>query len=222
MCYTPMFNSSKMVHDKRYMSETLTDLAGFGDGDRPLFVQICGHKPNEMLVAAKAVEHVADAIDINLGCPQVIARRGRYGAFLLQEFDLLEDIVSTLSQNLAVPVTCKIRILPEWDQTLALAKLLERSGCSLLTVHGRTKEEKGNLIKHANWEWIRRIKQELVIPVFANGSIGRFEDIQECLDATGCDGVMSSEAVLENPALFAGPMEMQLTDLEHFKRKVLV
>ena len=184
-------------------------------------MQICGHKPDEMLVAAKAIEHMADAVDINLGCPQLIAKRGRcvvvvacsiarreaehlqqafatvivlrlvapsprfvctyrYGAFLLEEFDLLEQIVSTLSQNLNVPLTCKIRILPDFDRTLQLAKLLERSGCSLLTVHGRTKEEKGPKLRNSNWDWIRRIKDELSIPVVANGSIGRFEDVQVC------------------------------------------
>ena len=220
LCYTPMFNSSKMVHDHRYMAETLQDLNGYTDGDRPLFVQLCGHKPDELLVAAKAVEHTADAVDLNLGCPQLIAKRGRYGAFLLEEFDLLQEIVTTLSENLDIPVTCKIRVLPSFEKTLELAKLLQASGCSVLTVHGRTKEEKGSKIGHANWEWIRRIKEELDIPVIANGSIGKFEDVHECLEATGCDAVMSSEGVLENPMLFAGPIDPGTTDIEHFKRRV--
>lgn len=78
LCYTPMYNSSKMVHDKKYMQETLDDLSGYNKEDHPLFVQICGHKPDEMLVAAKAVENRCDAVDINLGCPQLIARRGNF------------------------------------------------------------------------------------------------------------------------------------------------
>lgn len=72
----------------------------------------------------------------------------------------------------------------------------------------------------ANWDWIRQIKEQLDIPVFANGSIGKFEDIQACMDITKCDGVMSSEGVLENPALFEGPISDSLSDLEHFRRKV--
>ena len=220
LCYTPMYNSSKMVQDKRYMAQTLKDLDGYTKEDHPLFVQICGHNSHEMLVAAKAVEHSCDAVDINLGCPQMIAKRGRYGAFLLEEFDLLREIVSTLSKNLDIPITCKIRVLPTLDRTLELARLLQDAGCSLLTVHGRTKEEKATLIGSCRWDWIKQVKDELDIPVFANGGIGKFEDVQACLDATGCDGVMSSEAVLENPSLFCGPIDMSVSDIDHYKRRV--
>ena len=150
----------------------------------------------------------------------MIARKGRYGAFLLQEVDTVESIVKLLSENLSVPVTCKIRVLDDFDKTLKLAHTLQDAGCSLLTVHGRTKEEKGSKIGLTRWDWIKRIKHSLDIPVIANGGLGKFQDIQACLDATGCDGVMSSEAVLENPMFFAGPLDMQQTDVQHFKRRV--
>jgi len=86
------------------------------------------------------VENEVDAVDINLGCPQGIARKGHYGSFLLSEPDLIVSMVKILHENLKVPVLCKIRILPSEEKTLELAKRIQDAGCSVLTVHGRTKE----------------------------------------------------------------------------------
>lgn len=95
-----------------------------------------------MLEAARFVEDKCDAVDINLGCPQDIARRGKYGAYLMEELDLLTEIVSTLSKNLKVPVTCKTRIYKDFDRTIRLCETLVQAGAKLLTIHGRTREEK--------------------------------------------------------------------------------
>lgn len=111
-------------------------------------------------------------------------------------------MVLILAQNLKVPVTCKIRCLKTEEETIKLAKVIEEAGCSMLVVHGRTKEHKKNEIKAANWYMIKRIKEELKIPVIANGGICTYEDVIKCLEYTGCDGVMSSESILEYPALF--------------------
>lgn len=91
------------------------------------------------------------------GVRQGIAKRGHYGAFLLEEWELLERLVSTLAQNLSVPVTCKIRLLPSLDDTIQLCHILVRAGCSLLTVHGRTKEQKKDQTGPCDWDAIRRI-----------------------------------------------------------------
>lgn len=75
---------------------------------RPLFVQFCANDPKTLLKAAKLVEGECDAVDLNLGCPQRIARRGRYGAFLMDDLALVERLIRTLAESLAVPVTCKV------------------------------------------------------------------------------------------------------------------
>jgi hypothetical protein len=81
------------------------------------------------------------------GCPQGIAKRGRYGAFLMEELDLLADIVRTMSSDLKIPVTCKTRIYKDFNRTIRLCETLTNAGASLLTIHGRTREEKKQMIR---------------------------------------------------------------------------
>ena len=113
-------------------------------------------------------------------------------------------MVKKLADNLKIPVCCKIRILPEREKTLALVKGIEEAGCSILTVHGRTKEQNKHTMGSCDWEIIKTIKETVKIPVFANGGIHKFNDIVRCFEQTGVDGVMSAESLLENPALFSG------------------
>jgi len=197
LCWTPMLHSKLFVSSKRYRKEKFTT----NERDRPLIAQFCGHDKHILLDAALMVQDKVDCVDLNLGCPQDIARRGRYGAFLLEEPDLVVEIVEHLSKNLRVPVSCKIRLLPDLDKTMELARRLESSGCSLLAVHGRTKEQNKVLVGSSNWKAIKQIKEALKIPVIANGGIGTRDEFQKCLLETGADGVMSAEGILENPAL---------------------
>jgi len=87
---------------------------------------------------------------------------------------------------------------------LQYAKMIQDAGASVLCVHGRTRENKGKECTPADWSLIRKIKEHLSIPVIANGNVAVFDDIQKCLDETGCDAVMSAESLRRNPALFSG------------------
>ena len=109
---------------------------------------------------------------------------GNYGAFLLEQKELCGALVSSLRENISVPVTCKIRILPDLKKTLELCRYLEEKGCSLLTVHGRTKEEK-KASKAPDWKAIAAIKRTLSIPVIANGGLSCLQDVHRCLEETG-------------------------------------
>lgn len=60
-----------------------------GPEDRPLFVQFCANNADQLLASAKVVEAHCDAVDINLGCPQDIAKKGYYGAFIQDDWDLV-------------------------------------------------------------------------------------------------------------------------------------
>lgn len=121
----------------------------------------------------------------------------------MKEKDVVREIVQTLSDNLSIPVTVKIRMFPDEQETLEFCDMLQAAGCDMLVVHGRTKEMNKTAVEAVNWDIIRQIKARLSIPVIANGGIEEPADIQRCLDATGADGVMTSEGILENPAIFA-------------------
>ncbi|KAF9096492.1 tRNA-dihydrouridine(16/17) synthase [NAD(P)(+)]-like protein [Mortierella sp. AD031] len=208
LCYTPMFNAKLFAKEVKYRDEHwagLKDgLGGGGPNDRPLIVQFCANDPEYLLQSALLVAPYCDAVDINLGCPQHIARRGHYGSFLMEDWELISSLISTLHKHLPIPVTAKIRVFPEAEKTVEYAKMVVAAGAQILVVHGRLREMKGHLTGVADWEKIRLVREAVghLVPVIANGNILYHEDVTNCLEKTGCVGVMSAEGSLYNPAIF--------------------
>ncbi|KAJ9121571.1 hypothetical protein QFC22_002190 [Naganishia vaughanmartiniae] len=225
LCYTPMIHAKLFAQDEGSTKQSFTSeqfdftngeegssepLAGLAVSDRPLFVQFCANEPEWLLKAAKRVEGKCDAVDINFGCPQGIAKRGKYGSFLQDDWELIYSLINTLHTNLSIPVTAKFRIFPDVNKTIAYAQMMERAGASIITCHGRTREMKGQNTGLADWEQIKAVKQAVKIPVFANGNILYRENVDQCLEKTGVDGIMTAEGNLSNPTLFV-PEDSPLT-----------
>eukprot|EP00162_Nutomonas_longa_P014814 comp22107_c0_seq1/m.51416 comp22107_c0_seq1/g.51416 ORF comp22107_c0_seq1/g.51416 comp22107_c0_seq1/m.51416 type:complete len:383 (-) comp22107_c0_seq1:1674-2822(-) len=202
LCYSPMIHARLFREGgERHKARFLTTNAN----DRPLVVQFCANDPDDFLASARMVQDECDAVDLNLGCPQRIAKHGNYGAFLCNQRDLVRRIVEkATSSGLKVPVFCKIRRQETIEDTVAYAKMLEEAGAMLITVHGRTKEQKGQNEGLADWDVITAVRKALSIPVFANGNIRDMNDVEKCLEVTGCAGVMSAVGLLRDPSLFRG------------------
>lgn len=145
------------------------------------------------------------AIDINMGCPKSFSLKGGMGAALLSKPELIQQILCSLKAALRKPVSCKIRILPDLNATVELAKLIEQTGVDALGVHGRTKEERP---QHPNrTDYIRAVVDAVdSIPVIANGGsseIDCFDDIAKFKAATGASSVMIARAAQNNCSIFA-------------------
>ena len=204
LCYSPMMSSHQFTESAKYRDSMFGPLDGMGE-DRPLVVQFAGNDPQVLLAAAKHVQHRCDAVDINFGCPQKIARRGHYGAWLSDEPHLQQQLVGTLHCHLDCPVTVKIRVQEAGNSaTVDYARMLQSAGASVIAVHGRTREQRGAAQGAASWAAIAAVKAAVSVPVIANGGIFSQDDVARCLEATGADGVMAGESLLENPSLFSG------------------
>lgn len=201
LAFTQMISAHTFVHSAKFRSRII-DWNLDVQSDRPLIVQLNGNSAKSLVAAGKLLAGAVDAVDLNLGCPQNIARRGNYGAYLLQNKELSLELLSEMVRHVPCPITAKIRIFEDDESTLQFCRDVEKCGVAMLTIHGRTINEKGHQVKQANWSIVEKVKAALDIPVVLNGNIGCRSDAINCLETIGVDGVMSSEALLENPKLF--------------------
>lgn len=197
----------------------------------PRSVQIAGADPQMMAHAAQFnVAQGADIIDINMGCPAKKVCNKAAGSALLRDKGLVSEIISAVVQAVNVPVTLKIRT--GWCQqsrnASEIAGVAEEHGIKALSVHGRTRAD--GYSGEAEYDTIKQLKQQLSIPVIANGDINSPEQARKVLDYTSADAVMIGRAAQGNPWIFreinhylqtgcllAAPSEQEVCDvlLEH-------
>lgn len=166
-------------------------------------IQILGTDPSEMANAAQLnQQRGAQIIDINMGCPAKKVCAVAAGSALLRDEDLVKRILDAIVEAVNIPVSLKIRT--GWDKdsinAIAIAKIAEQSGIAALTIHGRTRACK--FTGMAEYQTIKHVKQQVNIPIIANGDITHAKKAQEVLTDTGADAIMIGRAAQGNPWIF--------------------
>ena len=175
--------------------------------EHPLAIQLFGGSASSLKEGARILCNRAnfDILDINLGCPVPKVVKENAGSSWLKKgreeelFEAIKGVVEVSSK----PVTCKIRL--GWDEdsinVVEICKILEKAGVAAIAVHGRTRNQfyAGN----TDYEWIRKAKEAISIPLIANGDIRSIDDAIKVIETTKCDGIMIGRGALGNPFLIA-------------------
>ncbi|RQD76213.1 MAG: tRNA dihydrouridine synthase DusB [Candidatus Syntrophonatronum acetioxidans] len=199
LVFTEMVNARGLVEGLKNARE----LAEYVPREKPIGLQIFGSDPSFMArAAALGEEEGFDLIDINMGCPTPKIVKNGEGAALMKDLPLASEIMSSVVKAVNIPVTVKIR--RGWSReemtALTLAERAEEAGVSLVTVHGRSREEFYG--GEADWNIIREVKKRINIPLVGNGDIRGPLQAQQIIEETNCDGIMLGRGAMGNPWIF--------------------
>lgn len=198
---------SEMISAKGifYNSDKTLTLLKTNDRERPLSVQIFGSDPDSMARAAAFIDDLgtADILDINFGCSvKKVVKQGA-GVALMKEPKIAYNILKAVRNATSLPFTIKIRSGWDYtgDQAMALAKIAQDAGVDAIAMHPRTAGQ--GFRGCADWTLIKRLKNQIDIPVIGNGDINCPEDGARMMEETGCDAVMVGRAAMANPFIFS-------------------
>ncbi|MDD3304209.1 MAG: tRNA dihydrouridine synthase DusB [Clostridia bacterium] len=205
LTYTEMASSKAM----EYNSDKTERLLSLMEDERPSAVQIFGSNPD---VIANTIlklneNETIDIIDINMGCPAPKLVKNGDGAGLLLDLKNVERIIKKATQVSSKIITVKTRrgFDEEHITAIEVAKMCEEYGVSMITIHGRTREEYYTGL--ANLDIIKKVKDTVAIPVIGNGDIVDVASAKNMFEYTGCDGIMVARGAEGNPWIFKSILE---------------
>ena len=196
---TEMVSSRALVYKDKKSAKLLRKNEGCVCG-----AQIFGNDPEIMAEGAKLALEISgcDFIDINMGCPMPKIANSGDGCGLMRTPELAGDILAAVVKAVDVPVTVKCRL--GWDKgsinVLEFTKRMEDNGAAMVAVHGRTRSMLYTGV--ADWDTIHKVKDQLSIPVIANGDITGGETAVKCLKRSGADGIMIGRSTFGDPWIF--------------------
>ncbi|RKF20256.1 tRNA dihydrouridine(16) synthase DusC [Alginatibacterium sediminis] len=170
----------------------------------PVRVQLLGQHPQWLAEnAARAIELGSPGVDLNCGCPAKQVNKSEGGAVLLKKPELIYQIVSQMRKAVPIGQTLSVKIRLGWDdpnQCFEVAQAVEAGGADELAIHARTKED-GYRANTITWPKIDEVRQQLSIPVIANGEIVSADAATRCMQQTQTQRLMLGRGALQLPNL---------------------
>lgn len=199
------FTEMVSVNALYYDNKKTDDLLFISENEKNCNIQIFGSKPD---IIEKVVKDKINPIEkskeisFNMGCPVVKITKNGEGSALMAKPKLVEEICKTLRKSTDKKINIKFRLGID-DKNLnylEIGKIAQDAGIDYVILHARTKEQMYS--GKADWNHIKILKENLSIPVIANGDIFCVEDFVKVIDKTKADGVMLARGAMGNPFLF--------------------
>lgn len=203
LAYTEMINVPAILHENvktKQMLKTSKD-------DKPIGIQITGNNVKDF---EKVIPYLKkyDLVDLNCGCPSERITENESGSCLLNNPEKIAEIIKLLKKS-GLIVTAKIRLGFKKNNVIEIARVVEKAGADAITVHPRLASQ--GYDAPADWNWIKKVKDSVGIPVIGNGDILSPEKAKEMLETTGCDGVMIARGAIGEPLIFKRTLDYLTT-----------